>query len=96
MRWAQRHKRVFRIDIGQCERCGGKVKVIATVEDAVVVGILAHLQEREQQARGAPANAGAAHRPRGPPGQGEFDLVRQWRTGGPAGDSLDREQRDHR
>jgi hypothetical protein len=38
MRWTQRLKRVFRIDIGSCERCGGKVKIIATVEDAVVVG----------------------------------------------------------
>jgi hypothetical protein len=77
MTWAQRLKRVFRIDIGQCERCGGKVKIIASVEDAAVVGrILAHLQEREQQPRGAPADASAAHRPRGPPvppGQGVLD-----------------------
>jgi hypothetical protein len=75
MTWAQRLKRVFRLDIEQCERCGGKVKIIASVEDAAVVGrILAHLQEREQPAGGAPADASAAHRPRGPPGQGVLDL----------------------
>jgi hypothetical protein len=37
--------------------------------------MLAYSQEREQQVSGAPANAGAAHRLGGPPGQeGEFDL----------------------
>ncbi len=29
MSWAQRLKRVFRIDIETCEHCGGAVKVIA-------------------------------------------------------------------
>ncbi|GMW08072.1 MAG: hypothetical protein AMXMBFR8_28680 [Nevskiales bacterium] len=34
MSWAKRLKRVFRIDIEPCERCGGKVKIIASIEDA--------------------------------------------------------------
>lgn len=74
MTWAQRLKRVFRIDIVTCERCGGKVKIIASIEDpAVVARILAHLQEREGVS-GTPAEVTAAHRARGPPGQGALDL----------------------
>ena len=34
MTWAQRLKRVFKIDIETCEHCGGAVKVIASIEDA--------------------------------------------------------------
>jgi len=57
-----------------CERCGGKARIIASIEDPAVIGkILAHLQEREG-ARAVPVDDGAAHRPRAPPGQGQFDL----------------------
>jgi hypothetical protein len=74
MTWAQRLKRVFRIDIGNCERCGSKVRIIASIDDPAVIGrILAHLQLREQ-ARGSPADLTPAHRARGPPGQGVLDL----------------------
>ena len=74
MSWAQRLKRVFRIDIESCERCGGKVKIIASVEDPAVIGrILAHL-EQTKQASGSAADLTTAHRARGPPGQREFDL----------------------
>jgi hypothetical protein len=60
MSWARRLKRVFRIEIEQCDRCGGKVRIIASVEDPEVIGrILAHL-ERTQQARGSPADDTAA------------------------------------
>ena len=34
MCWAQRLKRVFGIDIETCTGCGGKLKVIASIEDA--------------------------------------------------------------
>jgi hypothetical protein len=37
MRWAQRLKRVFHIDIETCSHCGGAVKVIACIEDPVVI-----------------------------------------------------------
>jgi hypothetical protein len=30
--WAQRLKRVFAIDIEVCRRCGGKLRVIASIE----------------------------------------------------------------
>ncbi|CAG0938818.1 hypothetical protein GPROT2_00399 [Gammaproteobacteria bacterium] len=33
MTWAQRLKRVSRIDIDQCARCGGKLEVIASIEE---------------------------------------------------------------
>jgi len=42
--WARRLKRVFRIDIQKCEHCGGRVKVIASIEDPdVIEKILRHL-----------------------------------------------------
>ncbi len=45
MTWAQRLKRVFKIDIGTREQCGGAVKVIASIVDPVVINqILAHLE----------------------------------------------------
>jgi hypothetical protein len=46
MTWAQRLKRVFNIDIETCGECGGAVKVIACIEDPVVIRkILTHLKE---------------------------------------------------
>ena len=46
MTWAQRLKRVFKIDILTCEHCGGAVKVIASIEDPVVIKkILDHLAQ---------------------------------------------------
>ena len=37
-------KRVFAIEIEKCEKCGGKVKVIASIEDPMVIEkILQHL-----------------------------------------------------
>jgi len=45
--WAQRLKRVFNIDIETCTECGGSVKVIACIEDPVVIKkILTHLKEK--------------------------------------------------
>ncbi len=37
MTWAQRLKRVFSIDIEVCGRCGGSVRVIASIEDQDVI-----------------------------------------------------------
>ena len=42
--WAQRLKCVFAIDIEKCEKCGSKMKVIASIEDPDVIDkILKHL-----------------------------------------------------
>ncbi len=44
----QRLKRVFNINIETCERCGGQVKVIASIEaPAVLAHILKHLKQKE-------------------------------------------------
>jgi len=49
MTWAQRLKRVFAIDIEICRRCGGKLRVIASIEDpALIERILAHRKQRPQ------------------------------------------------
>ena len=49
MTWAQRLKRVFKVDIETCEHCGGAVKVIASIEDpAVIKQILEYLDRRAQ------------------------------------------------
>lgn len=46
MTWAQRLKRVFNIDVERCRVCGGTAKVIACIEDPVVIKkILAHLED---------------------------------------------------
>jgi hypothetical protein len=47
MSWAQRLKRVFNIDIETCSTCGGSMKVIASIEDPVVIHkILDHLDSK--------------------------------------------------
>jgi hypothetical protein len=45
----QRLKRVFAIDIETCANCGGKLRVIACIEDPdVIAKILEHIRAREQ------------------------------------------------
>jgi hypothetical protein len=47
MTWAQRLKRVFNIDMETCSKCGGAVRVIACIEDPVVIDkILTHLEKK--------------------------------------------------
>jgi len=47
MTWAQRLKRVFSIDIETCDKCGGDVRIIASIEDPVVIRqILNHLDAK--------------------------------------------------
>ena len=51
MTWMQRLKRVFNIDIETCERCAGRVKIVACIEDpAVIERILAHLKGKAPSA----------------------------------------------
>jgi hypothetical protein len=46
MTWMQRLKRVFVIDIETCRRCGGRLEVLASIEDPVVIErILAHVNQ---------------------------------------------------
>ena len=63
MTWAQRLRRVFNIDIETCKTCGAQVKVIACIEDPVVIAkILTHLDRKD-------ASGAARHLPpcRAPP-----------------------------
>jgi hypothetical protein len=61
MNWAQRLKRVFAIDIEKCPACGGKLRVIACIENPLLIRqILTHVQQRD-----GPADFDA----RGPPGE---------------------------
>ncbi len=51
MNWARRLKRVFGIEIEQCVRCGGRLKVIASIEEPELIErILAHRRERGEEA----------------------------------------------
>jgi len=60
MRWAQRLKRVFGIDVETCAACGAAMRIIACIEDpAVIKAILAHLADK----------ARPVHAPRLPPGR---------------------------
>jgi len=69
MTWAQRLKRVFNIDIETCSACGGAVKVIACIEDPVVIEkILTPLNEKVA----SPA-MGLLPQVRAPPQAGLFD-----------------------
>ncbi len=44
MSWARLLKRVFDIDVEHCPHCGGKLKIIAAIEEpGVIAKILAHL-----------------------------------------------------
>jgi hypothetical protein len=58
MTWAQRLKRVVKIDIETCEQCDGVVKVIASIEDPVVIKqILDHLENFKETVSSGPRNA---------------------------------------
>jgi hypothetical protein len=51
MTWAKRLKRVFNIDIETCSECGGDVRIVASIEDPVVIQkILAHLDNTASSA----------------------------------------------
>jgi hypothetical protein len=62
MNWARRLKRVFGIDIEQCVRCGGRLKVNASIEEPELIErILAHRRERGEEA--APTTSLGARAP---------------------------------
>jgi hypothetical protein len=63
MNWARRLQRVFGLEIEQCARCGGRLKVIASIEEPQLIErILAHRRERGEDAVGM-----ASLGPRAPP-----------------------------
>ena len=45
MSWARRPKRVFGVEIECCTRCGGELKIIASIEEPQLIAkILSHLE----------------------------------------------------
>ena len=49
MTWMQRLKRVYSIDIETCPKCGGKLRVIACIEDPdIIARILEHIRTRDE------------------------------------------------
>ena len=64
MTWAQRLKRVLAIEIEKCDKCGGRVKIIASIEDpAVIEKILKHvgLDEESQTRNRSPPSSLFSH-----------------------------------
>jgi hypothetical protein len=67
MRWAQRLKRVFSIDVERCDRCAGAVRIIACIEDPEVIECILHHLGLGGALAGEPL-------PRAPPARvGRFD-----------------------
>jgi hypothetical protein len=63
LNWARRLRRVFGIEIEQCAGCGGRLQVLASIEEPEVIErILAHRRERGEEATPL-----ASLRARGPP-----------------------------
>jgi len=45
MNWARRLRRVFGVELEACARCGGKLKIIASIEQPELIAkILSHLE----------------------------------------------------
>lgn len=71
MTWAQRLRRVFRIDVQTCPKCGGTMKIIACIDEEVVIEkILAHID-----AQVLPPDAVALPSTRAPP---QFEIDGDW------------------
>ena len=63
MTWAARLKRVFGIEIERCARCGGRLQVIASIEQPELIArILTHRRKR-----GAEEASISPHEPRAAP-----------------------------
>jgi len=65
MRWAQRLKRVFQIDVETCPKCGGTVQIIASIEGPPMIErILTHLASKDLPGlvAGKPGASGPAGR----------------------------------
>ena len=65
LNWARRLKRVFGIEVEQCARCGGRLEVIASIEEPQLIErILAHRREQEgESALTVPLGARAPPQP---------------------------------
>jgi hypothetical protein len=63
MTWAQRLKRVLKIDVETCRVCGGTARVIACIEDPVVIKqIVDHLKHKAETSEPSPLPESRARR----------------------------------
>jgi Putative transposase len=66
MSWARRLKRVFGVQLESCARCGGQLKIIASIEEPQLIAkILSHLERAAAEQSQSELPLGA----RGPPAQ---------------------------
>jgi hypothetical protein len=64
--WAKRLKRMFGIEIDTCQRCGGNLRIMASIEQPEVIArILGHLERTVPEQHQREWSLGA----RAPPGQ---------------------------
>ncbi|MCP3671212.1 MAG: hypothetical protein GY814_12425 [Gammaproteobacteria bacterium] len=69
MGWGRRRKRVFRIDGEVCKHCGGRVRVVACIDDQPTIGRrLDHLDKKG----GWVTPMSLLPEGRGPPGAGAY------------------------
>ena len=65
LNWARRVKRVFGIELEQCACCGGRLRVIASIEEPELIErILAHRRERGGEGDAPMCSLGARAPPR--------------------------------
>ena len=89
MSWVQRLKRVFKIDIESCPQCGGKLRVIACIEDPLVIRqILNHVNGIDTRSNRAARGPPKLHR-------GEHKLVSYLGRSGPGPDAAIRREMEH-
>jgi Putative transposase len=55
--WAALMRRAFDVDVLACPRCGGRLRLIATVEDPEAIGAILAAASREEAGRAPPAAA---------------------------------------
>ena len=67
MSWARRLKRVFGVEIESCTRCGGELKIIASIEEPQLIAkILSHLERAAPEQYQSELPLGARGRRRSP------------------------------
>jgi hypothetical protein len=55
--WAALMRRAFDVDVLACPRCGGRLRLIATVEDPEAIGAILAAASREAAGRAPPSAA---------------------------------------
>ena len=75
--WADLLRRVYAVDVLRCDRCGGRMRVLAFIRTAAVVRrILEHLGLPAEPPRTAPARA--SPEPDDDPGWRDDDVDAAW------------------